>query len=201
VIFINNDTEVQPGWLDSLLDPFDDPEVMGTQPKLLYPDGRVQCVGVVFSGKTPLGYPIYVDEVSDSPLVAQNRRFRAITGAGFAMRAADFAAVGGFDPVFINGQEDVDLCYRLGQGRDVFEYVAASVVTHHEGRTKGRGRFINHNRHTFVRRWRDAFPGNDADYYAKDGYVVSEYLSDRHELDEADIACWRARTETKSKTV
>ncbi|NWK94269.1 hypothetical protein DM806_00860 [Sphingobium lactosutens] len=195
VVFLNNDTEVQPGWLEPLLAPLADPEVMGTQPKLLYPDGRVQCVGVVFSGKTPLGYPIYVDEAADSPLVTQNRRFRAITGACFAMRATDFASVGGFDTVFINGQEDIDLCYRTGHGRNVFEYVAGSTVTHHEGRTKGRGRFIIHNRYSYAARWSNVFPGDDASYYMQDGFAVAEYVIDRPELDEAGIACWRARIE------
>ncbi|HUD91008.1 glycosyltransferase [Sphingobium sp.] len=195
VVFLNNDTEVQSGWLEPLLAPLANAEIMGTQPKLLYPDGRVQCVGVVFSGKTPLGYPIYVDEAADSPLVAQNRRFRAITGACFAMRATDFAAVGGFDTVFINGQEDIDLCYRLGHGGNVFEYVAGSTVTHHEGRTKGRGRFITHNRYSYAARWRDVFPGDDADHYARDGFRIAEYQIDRPELDQTGIACWRARIE------
>ena len=201
IIFLNNDTEVQPGWLEPLLAPLADPEVMGSQPKLLYPDGKVQCVGVVFSGKTPLGYPIYVDEDAGSPLVADNRRFRAITGACFAMRAADFAAVGGFDPIFINGQEDIDLCYRLGDGRHVFEYAAGSTVIHHEGRTKGRGRFIIHNRYSYTARWGEAFPGDDVDFYTRDGFVVAEYMIDRPELETEGIACWRARIETKADGV
>lgn len=201
LVFLNNDTEVRAGWLDPLLAPLADPEVMGTQPKLLYPDGRVQCVGVVFSGKTALGYPIYVDEAADSPLVAANRRYRAVTGACFAVRATDFAAVGGFDPIFINGQEDIDLCYRLGHGRHVFEYTAGSTVTHHEGRTKGRGRFIIHNRYSYAARWNDAFPGDDADFYARDGFMVAEYMIDRPELEEAGIACWRARIEPNGNVV
>ncbi|WP_152522610.1 glycosyltransferase [Sphingobium ummariense] len=197
VVFLNNDTEVQAGWLEPLLAPLDDPEVMGTQPKLLYADGRIQCMGVVFSDKSPLGYPIYVDEPSDSPLAGSNRRFRAITGACFAMRAVDFATVGGFDTVFINGQEDIDLCYRLGHGKNVFEYVAASVVTHHEGRTKGRGKYILHNRHSYVARWNAAFGGDDVDHYEADGFVVAEYVIDRPELEEMGIACWRPRIEAK----
>lgn len=201
VVFLNNDTEVKAGWMEPLLAPLADPDVKGTQPKLLYPDGRLQCMGVVFSGKTPLGYPIYVDEAADSPLVTQNRRFRAITGACFAMRATDFAAVGGFDPVFINGQEDIDLCYRVGHGANVFEYVAASTVTHHEGRTKGRGRFITHNRYSYAARWNDVFPGDDVDHYAKDGFIVADYQIDRPELDGKSIACWRAKIEAKSEPV
>lgn len=198
VVFLNNDTEVQPGWLEPLLAPLADPEIMGTQPKLLYPDGRLQCMGVVFSGKTPFGYPLYVDEAADSPLVTANRRFRAITGACFAMRAADFAAVGGFDPVFINGQEDIDLCYRVGHGRNVFEYVAGSTVTHHEGRTKGRGRFIIHNRYSYAARWKDAFPGDDVDHYDRDGFIVAEYTIDRPELEDTGIGIWRPRIEAKA---
>ena len=114
------------------------------------------------------------------------------------MRAADFAAVGGFDPIFINGQEDIDLCYRLGHGRHVFEYAAGSTVTHHEGRTKGRGRFIIHNRYSYTARWGEAFPGDDVDFYAKDGFLVAEYMIDRPELEAEGIACWRARIEAKA---
>jgi len=117
------------------------------------------------------------------------------------MRATDFAAVGGFDPVFINGQEDIDLCYRVGHGANVFEYVAASTVTHHEGRTKGRGRFITHNRYSYAARWNDVFPGDDVDHYAKDGFIVAEYQIDRPELDGKSIACWRAKIEAKSEPV
>lgn len=193
IVFLNNDTEVKPGWLKPLVAPLENSAVMGTQPKLLYPDGRIQCVGIVFSGKTPLGYPIYVDEAADSPLVAKNRQFRAVTGACLALRAVDFASAGGFDPVFINGQEDVDLCFRLGNGKNAFEYVANSTVVHHEGRTKGRGRFIMHNRYTFAARWKGKFDGDDASFYAEDGFSVKEYVSDRPELDEVGISCWRAK--------
>ena len=193
VVFLNNDTEVQQGWLEPLVTSLENTDIIAAQPKLIYPDGLVQCIGVVFSGKTPLGYPIYADQAGDSPWVTKDRRFRAITGACLVVRASDFASVCGFDPVFINGQEDIDLCYRLGNGQYVFEYVSSSIVVHHEGRTKGRGRFNNHNRHNFVERWRNAFPGDDSDYYTDDGFAVSTYLSDRSGKSEQEISCWRAK--------
>ena len=40
-------------------------------------------------------------------------RFHALTGAALAMRFEDAVAMRGFDPVFTNGMEDVDLCQRL----------------------------------------------------------------------------------------
>jgi len=54
VVFLNNDCRVQSGWLEALLAPLADPEVAAVQPRLLKPDGTVQCLGVVFrEGQTP----------------------------------------------------------------------------------------------------------------------------------------------------
>ena len=49
VVFLNNDCRVQAGWLEALLAPLADPAVAAVQPRLLKPDGAVQCLGVVFS--------------------------------------------------------------------------------------------------------------------------------------------------------
>jgi GT2 family glycosyltransferase/glycosyltransferase involved in cell wall biosynthesis len=195
VVFLNNDTEVAQDWLTPLLAPLEDKTVLGTQPKLVYPDGRIQCIGIVFSGKTALGYPIYAGESQDSLFVKRNRRFRAVTGACLAMRAEEFLKAKGFSPIYINGQEDVDLCLRLGGGQSVFEYAADSIVIHHEGRTKGRSRYIHHNRQRLVSRWKDAFAGDDAAHYALDGFQVLDYIPDQIELMEVGIACWRAKIE------
>ena len=43
-----------------------------------------------------------------------------------------------------------------------------------------------------------AFPGDDVDFYAKDGFLVAEYMIDRPELEAEGIACWRARIEAKA---
>ncbi|HFU75698.1 MAG TPA: glycosyltransferase, partial [Arcobacter sp.] len=49
VVFLNNDTTVTEGWLKNLITPLDNENVSSTQPRLLYPDGNLQCVGIVFS--------------------------------------------------------------------------------------------------------------------------------------------------------
>jgi len=75
----------------------------------------------------------------------------------------------------MNGQEDIDFCYRLGRGEYVFEYTASSVVMHHESRSSGRGRFVKNNRYLFVNRWNNMFPGDDVNFYNDDkiqGFIL-----------------------------
>jgi len=113
VVFLNNDCRVQHGWLEALLAPLADGAVTAVQPRLLKPDGTVQCLGVVFRQGQTIGYPLYAG--LDGALACTNNehRLQAVTGACLAVRAEDFAAVKGFDAAFINSQEDVDLCLRL----------------------------------------------------------------------------------------
>ena len=48
LLFLNNDTEVEPGWLEPLLDVMDsDPKVGACSGKMLYPDRTIQHAGVM----------------------------------------------------------------------------------------------------------------------------------------------------------
>jgi len=191
IVFLNNDTVVSPEWLRSLVNPLNDPSIKGTQSKLVYPDGSIQCVGVVFPEHSPLGYPIYSGQPGNFAPTATPRNYRAVTAAAFAMRAADFAGAQGFDPVFVNGQEDIDLCLRVGGGAPVFRYVPDSVIIHHESKTPDRGRHIERNRDEFVQRWRGAFGPDDAGYYAADGHQIGDYKPDNADWVESGLAIWR----------
>ena len=48
VVFLNNDTKVDPGWLRPLVAQLADPGVQAVQSLLLYPSGTIQSAGVVF---------------------------------------------------------------------------------------------------------------------------------------------------------
>ncbi len=185
VVFLNNDTEVTPEWLRTLLQPLSQKEIKGVQPKLLFPDGTIQCIGLVFSEYSPFAYGLYVGRPGDDPLTLKRRHFRALTGACLALRAQDFVKMQGFDPIYINGQEDVDLCLRLGGGARQFTCATDSVVVHHEGKTAGRGKHIGENRAIFAERWADKILPDDQDCYQQDGIMIENYRADS-ELHDAN---------------
>jgi len=182
VVFLNNDTTVTPNWLTPLLDALRRPGISVVQPKLLYPDGKIQCIGVVFSNKSPLGYPIYAGMTPEAPWAFHSRKMQAVTGACMVLRSSDFAALDGFDPIYINGQEDIDLCLRLNKlnGKPCGWVATESTVIHYEGKTSHRYKHVKNNRSNYVRRWQYQVIPDDFKYYAEDGFVVKNYqtLSD-----------------------
>lgn len=192
VVFLNNDTTVTPGWLDALMRPLQDPAVVAVQPRLLFPDGTVQCAGVVFSDRQDLGYPLYAGRPGDDACVNHPRDLQAVTAACMALRAADFARCKGFDPLFINGQEDVDLCLRLGAvpGR-VCRYEPASTVLHHEGRSANRYAHARANRRVFVDRWHGRIRADDSGHYAADGFTVESYHADSVANEALGVAVYK----------
>jgi GT2 family glycosyltransferase len=185
VVFLNSDTEVSPGWLEALLEPFtNDPEIGIVGPKLLYPDGTLQCGGLAFNDRSVMPYHIYRGFPGAHEAVNKARYFQAVTGACLALRAADFARLRGFDPIFINGCEDIDFCLRMQRdlGKLVF-YNPVSVVRHSEGLSVGRNRFIVQNRKIFADRWRGAVMDDDQVYYLADGLKVDRYVKPGREPD------------------
>lgn len=139
LLFLNNDTEVQPGWfspLYALITARDDIGIVA--PKLLLPDGTVQHCGKVWSDPgLPHSHPhhIYYRFPSTHPAVNKSRTYMMVTGACILIRAADFRSVGCFDERYENGWEDDDLCYALASiGKRIY-YCAESVVIHHQNRT------------------------------------------------------------------
>lgn len=168
VVFLNNDVLVTPDWLSSLMEILTEESVIGVQPKLLYPDGRIQNIGNVFSDKSFVPYPIYRDLQGDLQLSMRPRLFTAITGACLMLRAKDFSRAKGFDPIFINGMEDTDLCLRLGSGNRVFKVVPDSLVIHLESQSPNRSLNIHQNRLAFLDRYRQKDLSNDQVYYSED---------------------------------
>lgn len=143
LIFLNNDTEVQPGWYEPLISDFTTwPDIGATGPLLVYPQetplGRtVQHLGVFVAPSYILGH-LYEGIPAAGALARKRRFFQAITGACLVIRRSLFLEAGAFDEGFINGFEDVDLCARLRHKGHRMTVNPESLVIHHESQTPGR---------------------------------------------------------------
>lgn len=150
LVFLNNDSEVQSGWLGPLIEDFDEyANLAATGPILAYPEQTplgliVQHLGVILDQWLHV-FHLYNGIPVNSPLAKKRRFFQAITAACMVIPAPLFQKAGGFDEGYINGFEDVDLCGRLWSSGYRFSVNPASLVAHHESRTAGRKEYEEEN--------------------------------------------------------
>jgi GT2 family glycosyltransferase len=175
LLFLNNDTEPQPGWAGALAAyaaDHRDAAVIGA--KLLYPTGTVQHAGVVIGQD---GYPhnLYAGLPAGHPAVNRSRRLQAVTGACMLVTRQAFEAAGGFDTGFANSLEDVDLCLRIGAAGGEVHYCHEAVVAHLESASRGRQDRFTESVHLYRRRWRERVRRDDLAIYAEDGLLAVEY--------------------------
>ncbi len=160
ILFLNNDTEPQPGWLESLLDVLDkDPCLAAAGSKMIFPDGTIQHAGVLILDDRKLPDPlvarhIYYNKPSDFREANEPRTYQALTAACLLIRREVFEEVGGFDEEYWNGYEDIDLCFKLQEKGWALVYQPGSVLIHHESKS-GPERFtkVRENIQRLHERW------------------------------------------------
>ena len=169
VVFLNNDTIPQPGWLDALLQTFDDHANVGlVGAQLLYPDGRLQeAGGVVFSDGSGWNYGRRAAREDCS--YAYVRDCDYASGAAIALPRALFAELGGFAHAYAPAYyEDTDLAFAVRARGLRVVYQPDSVVVHDEGGTAGTDVKVGpkaaqvRNQAKFEARWRDALAHHPA---------------------------------------
>jgi len=170
LLFLNNDTVPLAGWLEALLDALlHEPRAAIAGSKLLYPDGRVQHAGVVVCEKRPWrNRDAIAEDQSDgvlrvrhvhrlshanAPWVNEPREFQVVTAACLMIRREVFFALDGFDEGFINGYEDVDLCFKARAAGHRILYCPQSVLFHYESVSKGRHAHEKENAARLSQRW------------------------------------------------
>src|SRR6185437_6236318 len=160
LLFLNNDTQVTPGWLDALLQCFADRADCGVAgSRLVYPDGRLQEAGALVFGDGSC-WTTGRFEPRDDPAFRYRREVDYVSGAALMIRNDTFQRVGGFDTRYTPAYyEDVDLAFAVRRlGLRVY-YEPASTVIHCEGISAGTDldhgmkRHQRPNRAKFVAKW------------------------------------------------
>lgn len=138
LVLLNNDTQVQPGWLTTLLETFEShPEAAIAGSKLLYPDGSLQeAGGVVWKNAGGLNYGR-----NQNPALPEYNYLKPvdyISGAAIAIRQSFWKAMKGFDERFTPAYyEDTDLCFAARDAGAAVYLQPASLVVHFEGKSHG----------------------------------------------------------------
>lgn len=156
LVFLNNDTEPEPGWLEPLRTALEDATVGAVGARLLYPaTRRIQHAGLALN---PDGVPDHLWRCAEAedPRATDPQDVAMVTGACLAIRRDLFERLGGFDETYRNGVEDVDLCLAVAAAGLRVRYEPRSVVLHHEGATAGRFDHVEANLKRFREKWASA---------------------------------------------
>lgn len=151
ILFLNNDTKVEPNLLQEMLSVFNLDEkiaVVGCQLRLARTPHKVHHAGVMFTDKYE-PYELGLDQPFGVPELPRNdervvgvREVPAVTAACLMIKKGVFFEVGGFDENYINGWEDIDLNLKVrGKGYKIY-YTGRTYAYHHHFGTKDRGRFM-----------------------------------------------------------
>lgn len=185
--FLNNDTQVTAGWLDSLIETFENlPNTGLVGSKLVFPDGRLQeAGGIIWQDGSAWNFGRFQDP--SLPVFNYAREVDYCSGASIMLTAALFNELGGFDEHYAPAYgEDSDLALKVrGRGYRVI-YQPMSTVIHYEGVTSGTDTtqdikaYQVENAQKLYQRWQNLFekhqpPGTDVDR-AKDRRATRRIL-------------------------
>ncbi len=139
-ILLNNDVEVEPGWIEPVIELLQSDDLIAAcQPKLLNYNNKniFEYAGACGGWIDNFGYPFARGRVFETfePDVGQYDTPQQIfwaTGACLFIKAKVFHLLGGFDEYFFAHQEEIDLCWRLQlEGYKIF--VQPKSVVYHVG--------------------------------------------------------------------
>ena len=146
-ILLNSDVEVQPGWLDPMIELLESEKTIAAcQPKLLAFNNKkkFEYAGGAGGWLDSYGYPFAKGRIFDvcEEDTGQYEKTEAVfwvTGAAMLIRSTVFHEMKGFDEYFFAHQEEIDLCWRMQLAKYKVFSCPRSVVYHVGGGTLPRG--------------------------------------------------------------
>ena len=160
ILFLNNDVQVQKGWLLYLVKLIESDEKIGmVGSKFIYPNGILQeAGGIVWNNGRAYNYGRGKDpELSEYNYV---KEVDYISGASIMIRKSIWKEIGGFDKRFIPAYyEDTDLAFEIRKLGYKVMLQPNSVVIHFEGTSNGKNlssglkKYQIINQKKFVEKW------------------------------------------------
>ena len=152
IVFLNNDLELTPNWLDPMIKLHNSEENVGAVGNIQrnFETGLVDHAGIFFDLE---GMPTHAwkNRKRLPPNTFSERN--AITAACILVQRSLFLKLGGFNEAYLNGMEDIDLCVKMKSEGYRLLVSHQSIIRHHVSRSPGRHRFNDENSEIFRKRW------------------------------------------------
>jgi GT2 family glycosyltransferase len=159
LVLLNDDTEIEPGWLEALVETADAcPTAGAVGSRILFPDGSLQEAGcIIWSDGTTM--PIGRHEASEPNTFAHRRPVDYCSACSLLIRRSVWDALGGMDENYYPAYyEDVDFCLRVQLAGGIVIYEPRSLIRHRESASTDEHfrRFVwSRSWQYFSNKWRD----------------------------------------------
>jgi len=166
ILFLNNDTNVQPGWLSSLVELIESADDIGmVGSRLVYPTGKQQeAGGIVWNDASGWNFGRLDDP--NKPEYNYVKEVDYLTGAAMMIRTSLWEEIGGFDERYVPAYyEDTDLAFEARKHGYRTLYQPKSVVIHFEGISNGTDlgsgikKYQVVNKENFFNKWKEVLEG------------------------------------------
>jgi Glycosyltransferase like family 2 len=141
IALLNDDVEpIDAEWLSAMLEYALQERIGAVGAKLIYPDGRLQHVGMATGVCGVAAHLLHQHpgaSVACDGIAASVRNCSAVTGACLVTRRAVYDEVGGFDERLATDFNDVDFCLRARRAGYRIVYTPYARLYHHESASFG----------------------------------------------------------------